>query len=76
MSEFQKKELDIKYMKEEIENKDYSIRNLEENIKTLMRDNAQLKNLQNARAQGEQETIRTLREELEKIKRELDNRES
>ena len=39
-------------MKEEIENKNYTIRNLEETIKTLTKDNSELKNLQNLRAQN------------------------
>ena len=40
LSNFQKKQLDIKYMKEEIENKNYTIKNLEETIKTLSKDNS------------------------------------
>lgn len=40
MSNFQKKELDTKYLNEEIQNKNYTIRNLEETIKTLTKDNA------------------------------------
>lgn len=39
-------------MKEEIENKDYIVRNLEETIKTLTRDNNDLKNLQSNRQQN------------------------
>ena len=49
------------------------IRNLEETIKTLSKDNSELKNLQSNRAQGEQEVIRNLREDIENIKRELAN---
>lgn len=42
----------------------------------MTKDNSELKNLQNSRAQSEQETIRGLREDLDKIKRELEGRES
>jgi hypothetical protein len=42
----------------------------------LVRDNGELKNLQNLKSQSEQETIRGLKEEVEKIKREMENRES
>lgn len=58
-------------MKEEIENKNYTIRNLEETIKTLSKDNSQLKNLQSIRVQNEQETIRNLKDDLDKIKKEM-----
>ena len=52
ISNYQKKELDAKYLKEEVENKVYTIRNLEETIKTLTRDNAELKNIQSQRSQN------------------------
>lgn len=74
ISNYQKKELDAKYLKEEVENKVYTIRNLEETIKTLTRDNAELKNIQSQRAQTEQDTIRSLKDEVEKLKREMENR--
>jgi hypothetical protein len=64
ISNYQKKELDAKYLKEEVENKNYTIRNLEETIKTLTRDNSELKNMQNVRVQTEQETIRNLKDEV------------
>lgn len=64
ISIFQKKELDTKYLKEEVENKVYTIKNLEETIKTLTRDNTELKNIQSQRLMSEQETIRNLKEEV------------
>ena len=74
LSNFQKKELDMKYMNEEIDNKDYMIRNLEETIKALTKDNGELKNLQSMRVQSEQETIRSLKDDLDRIKKELESR--
>jgi hypothetical protein len=49
-------------MKEEVENKIYTIKNLEETIKTLTKDNSELKNLQSLRSQNEQESVRSLKE--------------
>ncbi len=71
LSSLQKKELDIKYMKEEIENKEYTIKMLEESIKSLTKDNNELKSLQSSRSQSEQEAVRSLKEELEKVKKDL-----
>ena len=44
---YQRKELDMGYLREEINNKEHAIRMMEENIRTLQKDNEELKNLNN-----------------------------
>lgn len=71
----QKKELDIKYLKEEVENKNYAIKNLEETVKTLSKDHNELKGMQSQRYQNEQEAVRNLRDEAERLRQRLEQKE-
>ncbi len=50
----QKKEMDLNYMKEEAINKDHQIKVLEETVKTLQKDNNELKVLNNTRFTSDQ----------------------
>ena len=61
MGIFQKKELDIGYVREELNNKDHQIKLLEEKIRTLSRDNEELKIINNERTISEQEKVKELK---------------
>ena len=54
----QKKQLDLQYLREENSNKDHHIKMLEDTIKTLNKDNEDLKNLNRERFEDEQEKIK------------------
>jgi hypothetical protein len=50
----QKKEMDLNYMKEEAINKEHQVKVLEETVKTLQKDNNELKLLNNSRFASDQ----------------------
>lgn len=54
----QKKELDLNYFREEVASKEHTIRMLEDTIRTLNKDNDDLKNLNRERFESEQEKIK------------------
>lgn len=58
LASLQKKELDLNYLKEETSNKDHTIRMLEDTIRTLNKDNEDLKSLNRERFEAEQDKIR------------------
>lgn len=58
LASLQKKELDLNYLREEASNKDHTIRMLEDTIRTLNKDNEDLKILNHERFESEQEKIK------------------
>ncbi len=55
-------------MKEEAINKDHQIKVLEETVKTLQKDNNELKVLNNTRFTSDQEKINHLKDEIYQLK--------
>lgn len=55
-------------MKEEAINKDHQIKVLEETVKTLQKDNNELKVLNNTRFTSDQEKINQLKDEIYQLK--------
>lgn len=62
--ELQKKDLDLAYLKEECNNLERKLSLSEETIVTLTKDNESLKKLMTEKSAFDQETIRSLRQEL------------
>jgi hypothetical protein len=60
--------MDLNYMKEEAINKDHQIKVLEETVKTLQKDNNELKVLNNTRFTSDQEKINQLKDEIYQLK--------
>ena len=75
VASLQKKELDLEYLKEENANKDHMIKMLEETIRTLNRDNDDLKTLNRERFEAEQTKIKELRNEIESLKLKYESKE-
>ena len=65
----------MEYLKEENSNKTHMIKMLEETIRTLNKDNDDLKVLNKERFESEQNKIRELRNELESMKMKSENKE-
>lgn len=60
----QQKELDINFMKEELNNKDHTVRILEETIKSLNSDNKELKHFTSNREIAEAEYLNQLKDHI------------
>lgn len=60
--------MDLNYMKEEAINKDHQVKVLEETVKTLQKDNNELKLLNNSRFASDQEKINQLKDEIYQLK--------